>query len=231
MGINADKIKGIAFDAYGTLFDIASIDFLLEQLFDDRARQVAAYWRRKQLEYTWLRTMMGKYKDFYALTRDSLYYALEATNTSATESQVQELMQQYYHLDVYPEVKGALSRLKGHYRLAILSNANPSLLEKAVAYNGLDELLDEIISADQVQQYKPVPGVYQLAEKGLQLPAENLLFASSNTWDVSGAAAYGLQTAWIQRRHSVMESLDVEPAATASNLAELASMLLGDEVL
>ena len=226
MSLDAGKIKGIAFDAYGTLFNIASIDFLLEQLFDDRARQVAAYWRRKQLEYTWLRTMMGRYKDFYELTRDALYYALEATNTSATEGQVQELMQQYYHLDAYSEVKGALARLKGRYRLAILSNANPSLLERAAAYNGLDELLDEIISADQIRQYKPAPGVYQLAEKGLKLPAENLLFVSSNTWDVSGAAAYGLQTAWVQRGYSTMEHLEVAPAVTASNLEELAELLM-----
>lgn len=226
MALNAEKIKGIAFDAYGTLFNIASIDFLLEQIFDDRARQIAAQWRRKQLEYTWLRTLMGQYKDFYELTRDALYYALEATNTSADEAQVRELMQQYYHLDVYPEVKNALARLRGTYRLAILSNANPSLLERAVAYNGLDEWLDEIISADQIRQYKPVPGIYQLAEKGLGFPAENLLFASSNTWDVAGATAYGLQTAWVQRRHSVMERLDVEPAVTAANLEELADMLL-----
>ncbi|MCB0579037.1 MAG: haloacid dehalogenase type II [Phaeodactylibacter sp.] len=226
MALNAEKIKGIAFDAYGTLFDIASIDFLLEQIFDDRARQIAAQWRRKQLEYTWLRTLMGQYKDFYELTRDALYYALEATNTSADEAQVRELMQQYYHLDVYPEVRNALARLRGTYRLAILSNANPSLLERAVAYNGLDEWLDEIISADQIRQYKPVPGIYQLAEKELGLPAENLLFASSNTWDVAGATAYGLQTAWVQRRRSVMERLDVKPAVTAANLEELADMLL-----
>ncbi len=226
MAIDAAKIKGIAFDAYGTLFDISSIDFLLEQLFDDRAHQVAAHWRHKQLTYTWLRSLMGQYKDFYDLTRDALYYALEATNTEASEAQVQELMQQYYRLEVYPEVKSALASLKGRYRLAILSNANPSLLEKAAAYNGLDELLDEIISADQARQYKPAPGVYQLAGKGLGLPAENLLFASSNTWDVAGATAYGLQTAWVQRRHGVMERLDVEPAITVANLTELAGLLL-----
>ena len=226
MALKTEKIKGIAFDAYGTLFNIASIDFLLEQLFDDRARQVAAHWRRKQLEYTWLRTMMGQYKDFYELTRDALYYALEAANTVFNEAQVREMMQQYYRLEVYPEVKTALARLKGQYRLAILSNANPSLLEKAAAHSGLDEWLDEIISADQIRQYKPVPGVYQLAEKGLKLPAKNLLFVSSNTWDVAGAAAYGLQTVWVQRRHSVMERLDVEPTATTANLEELAEILL-----
>lgn len=226
MPLDAAKIKGIAFDAYGTLFNIASIDFLLEQLFDGPARQVAAHWRRKQLEYTWLQTLMGKYKDFYELTRDALHYALEATNTEATEAQVSELMRQYYHLDVYPEVKTALARLKEKYRLAILSNANPSLLEKAVAYNGLDGLLDEIISADQIRQYKPAPGVYQLAEKGLGLPADKLLFVSSNTWDVAGAASYGLQAAWVQRGHSVMERLDVVPAAVAANLAELAEVLV-----
>ncbi|MCB0564283.1 MAG: haloacid dehalogenase type II [Phaeodactylibacter sp.] len=225
MALDTAKIKGIAFDAYGTLFNIASIDFLLEQLFDDRARQVAAQWRRKQLEYTWLRTLMGKYKDFYSLTEDSLYYALEATNTVGSEAQVRELMQQYYHLAVYPEVKATLARLKGKYRLAILSNANPSLLEKAAAHNGLDEWLDEIISVDQIRQYKPAPGVYQLAERSMGLPTENILFVSSNTWDVSGATAYGLQTAWVQRKHSVMERLDVQPAVTMTNLAELAELL------
>ena len=226
MALKTDEIKGIAFDAYGTLFNIASIDFLLEQVFDDRARQIAAYWRRKQLEYTWLRTLMGQYKDFYDITRDALYYALEATNTSATEAQVAEVMQQYYHLDVYPEVKTALAQLREKYRLAILSNANPSLLEKAVAHNGLEVLLDEIISADQIHQYKPVPGIYRLAEEGLGFPAKNLLFASSNTWDVAGATAFGLHTVWIHRKRSVMERLDVKPAITASNLSELAEMLL-----
>ncbi len=225
MNIDIQQLEGIAFDAYGTLLNIASIDTQLQEQFGDKAPAVAAHWRRKQLEYTWLRTLMGKYKDFYALTKDALTYALEAADVQASPEQRQQLMREYYLLEAYSEVSSAMEELKGKYRLAILSNANPSLLERAAVHNGLDELLDKIISADEVGQYKPVPAVYQLAEKHLELPAAKILFISSNTWDVAGATAFGLQTAWVRRGQGTLEQLGFQPSLIVNDLTELANLL------
>ena len=220
------EIKGILFDAYGTLFDIASIEPRLEQLCGEKAPAVAELWRRKQLEYSWLRTLMVRYVDFYDLTRDALSYALETFGLEVSSADKQALMQEYYRLKAFPDVREALGLLKGKYHLAILSNANPSLLERATSFNGLDEILDDYISADELQLYKPVPAIYQLPEKKLRLAPWNLLFVSANTWDVAGAAACGLQVAWVKRQEAIPEKLGLKPDVIVKDLLQLARLIL-----
>jgi len=222
MQITKPTIKGIVFDAYGTLFNVASIDQHLRLLFgEDTASQIAATWRRKQLEYTWLRSLMQQYKDFYALTEEALRYALIAAKVPVGEKSVRLLMSQYYHLKVYPDVPTVLKLLAGRCPLAILSNANPSLLEKAAAYNAIDHLLDHIISVDELACYKPDPRVYELATTTLQLPAEQILFLSSNTWDIAGAKALGLTTCWVNRNRGQLEELGYEPNWVVESLEEI----------
>lgn len=221
------KIKAIVFDAYGTLFDVSSIDeYLSAQFGAQAAALIATHWRRKQLEYTWLRSMMQQYVDFYSLTEDALRYALKASQSAASKEAIRDLMSQYYQLKVYPEVPKALKALSGSYQLAILSNANPSLLEKAAAYNAIDHLLDKIISVDELACYKPAPKVYALAVQKLQLPAEQILFLSSNTWDIAGATAFGLMTCWINRQSGQLEELGFQPALSLSSLEELLAQLV-----
>lgn len=219
------EIKTILFDAYGTLFDLASIDSALSELYGEKAQEIARIWRQKQLEYSWLRTLMGRYVDFYELTGDALAYALEAVGLESSPDGRKALMQEYYRLKAFPEVAGALSRMKGKFHLAILSNANPSLLERAVSFNGLDDLLDDFISADELHLYKPSPAIYQLPEKKLGLAPWNLLFVSANTWDVAGAAACGLQVAWAMREPAVPEKLGLKPDTIVKGLDELATLL------
>ena len=219
------EIKTILFDAYGTLFDISSIDAALEERYGELAREAALLWRRKQLEYTWLRSLMGRYVDFYDLTADALAYTLEACGLESSPADRKALMQEYYRLRAFPEVQAALRRMKGKFHLAILSNANPSLLEHAVTFNGLDELLSDFISADELHLYKPAPAVYRLPEKKLGLAPWNLLFVSSNTWDVAGAAACGLQVAWAKRTPAIPEKLGIRPDTVVKDLLELADML------
>ncbi|TXB61494.1 haloacid dehalogenase type II [Phaeodactylibacter luteus] len=227
---NATKpaIKALVFDAYGTLFDVNSINQTLQELLPQQAQEVAAIWRRKQLEYTWLRTLMGQYRDFYALTEEALAFALHQCGASLEEPQQRQLMGAYYRLKVFPDVPEALSTLAQSHTLAVLSNANPSLLERATAWNGIDEHFSALISADEIQHYKPVPAVYALAEARLGLPAKEMLFVSSNTWDVAGAAAAGLQTAWLNRNDSAgqLEQLGYPPLAAFPSLAALRTWLM-----
>jgi 2-haloacid dehalogenase len=219
------EIKGICFDAYGTLFDISSIDEALEQVCGAQARQVGELWRRKQVEYTWLRTLMGRYADFYEVTKDALRYALLATGAALSPEAELGLMQAYYRIKTHPEVSEALSRLHGRYRLAILSNANPSMLERAVAHNDLEDYFEDLISADELQLYKPSPAIYQLPERKWGQASWNFLFVSSNTWDVAGAAACGLQVAWVKRGPAIPEQLGLYPELTVNDLLELAERL------
>jgi 2-haloacid dehalogenase len=215
-------VKAIVFDAYGTLLNVAGIDRQIEVCFGHSPSSlIAATWRQKQLEYTWLRSLMVRYRDFYDLTEDALKYALSATNTPYQEEDIRLLMKQYYFLKVYEDVSPTLAQLQSNYQLAILSNANPSLLEKAAVYNGIDHYLSEIISADEVQCYKPSPEVYRLAEQKLALDKKQILFISSNTWDIAGAASYGLKTCWINRKGGVPEQLDYFADVSINQIREL----------
>lgn len=220
------NIKVIAFDAYGTLFDVASIDNRLKDHFGEKASQVAAVWRRKQLEYTWLRTLMNRYKNFYELTRDALLFALHDAQLEASKMIVEDLMENYNRLKVFPEVKGALAQLSGKYQLAILSNANLELLEAAANFNDITPYLSKILSVDTIQQFKPTPSVYQIPMNQFAVSPKQIAFVSSNTWDVAGAKSFGLSVVWAKRRNTALEQLGYEPDLIVNNLLELSEKLI-----
>jgi 2-haloacid dehalogenase len=212
-------VRGYVFDAYGTLFDVHSVV--------DAGRAVTAdplalstLWRQKQLEYTWLRSLMGRYEDFWAVTEAALRYAVRRLGITASEAQLASLMDAYLRLACFPDVRDALTSLAGRPR-AILSNGAPKMLEAAVRSGRLESLLDHVISVDQVRIYKPAPAVYALGPVALGIPADDLLFVSSNAWDVAGAKAFGYRVAWCNRLGAPEEHLGVRADHVIRTLAEL----------
>jgi len=179
-------------------------------------------WRQKQLEYTWLRALMGRYEDFWAVTESALRYAVQRLGLSASAPQLQRLMEAYLSLDCFPEVKAALARLEGRPR-AILSNGAPKMLDAAVKSSGLAPYLQAVISVDLVKTYKPSPLVYALGPTTLGLPAAELLFVSSNAWDVAGAKTFGYQVAWCNRMNAPAEELGVRADLVVNRLDDLPS--------
>ena len=196
----AKKLKALAFDAYGTLFDVFSVIALCDKLFPGNGSALAQLWRTKQLQYSLLRSMMDRYKDFWQLTEDGLVYACKNLKLDLTADRRRQLMDAYLGLAAFPDVKPGLEALKKQgVRLAILSNGEPKMLAAAVKSAGLTALLDTIVSADEVKIFKPSPRVYALASQRMKVDQAELGFVSSNSWDVCGAASTGLRTFWIQR--------------------------------
>ncbi len=212
-------IRGYVFDAYGTLFDVHSVIEAGRALTSDPLA-LSALWRQKQLEYTWLRSLMGRYEDFWAVTEAALRHALRRLGIAAGPADVARLMDAYNRLACFPEVPEALARLAGRPR-AILSNGAPRMLAAAVASSGLGAALDHVISVDRVRIYKPAPAVYALGPETLGVPAAELLFVSSNAWDVAGAKAFGYRVAWCNRLGAPEEELGVRADYVVSNLLEL----------
>ncbi len=197
---NLSGLKGLAFDAYGTLFDVYSVTALCDRLFPGSGNALAQQWRAKQLQYSMLRTLMGRYKDFWQLTEDGLVYATKSLKLDLTADKRKQLMDAYLHLTAFPDVKPGLEELKKlGLKLAVLSNGEPKMLSAVAKSAGVDTLLDAIISVDEIKAFKPDPRVYKLATSHLKLDAAALGFVSSNNWDVNGAASTGLATFWIQR--------------------------------
>ena len=194
------NLQTFVFDAYGTLFDVFSVTTLCDELFPGRGSALAQIWRAKQLQYSLLCSLMGRYKDFWQLTEDGLVYAAKSLNVDLTPDNRRQLMDAYLHLDVFADVKPGLEALKARgVRLAILSNGAPAMLAAAVKHANIGALLDGVISADEVKVFKPHPRVYGLVSERLGERGSAVGFVSSNSWDVSGAASAGLTTFWIQR--------------------------------
>jgi 2-haloacid dehalogenase len=212
-------IRGYVFDAYGTLFDVHSVVEAGREITSDPVA-LSIMWRQKQLEYTWLRALMGTYADFWAVTEAALRYTIRQLGLTATEPQVRGLMDAYLSLACFPEVKDALGRLAGRPR-AVLSNGAPAMLAAAVAVSGLGALLEHVISVDRVKTYKPSPLVYALGPDTLGVSAGELLFVSSNGWDVAGAKAFGYQVAWCNRTGAPEEELGVRADRVISSLDDL----------
>lgn len=202
-------VRGYVFDAYGTLFDVHSVVEVGREITGD-PMTLSATWRQKQLEYTWLRSLMGRYQDFWLVTGQALRFALRRLGITAAESQIEALMSAYLTLSPFPEVPNALRALRGR-PLAILSNGSPRMLESAVRSSGLGAAFDHVLSVDAVGVYKPSPLVYDLAVRAFGLPASEILFVSSNAWDVAGAGAYGFMTCWCNRTNMPADELDVTP--------------------
>lgn len=193
-------IKALAFDAYGTLFDVFSVTALCDKLFPGSGTALAQLWRMKQLQYSLLRSIMDRYKDFWQITEDGLAYACKSLKLDLTADKRKQLMNAYLSLTAFPDVKPGLEALKRQrLRLAILSNGEPKMLTAAAKSAGLTPLLDTIISVDEIKIFKPSPRVYALASQRLKVDSAELGFVSSNSFDINGAASTGLRTFWIQR--------------------------------
>jgi 2-haloacid dehalogenase len=194
------NLKAFAFDAYGTLFDVLSVTALCEQLFAGRGAALAQLWRLKQLQYSTWRSLMGRHRDFWQLTEDGLVYACKSLGLTLTGEARTRLLDAYLILTAFPDVKPGLEALKTRgFRLAILSNGEPKMLETAARSAGILGLLDDIVSVEEVKIFKPSPRVYNLAPERLRVSNAELGFVSSNSWDAAGAASAGLRTFWIQR--------------------------------
>ena len=222
-------MKAIAFDAYGTLFDVFSVTALGEELFPGKGDALAQLWRLKQLQYSMLRSLMGRYRDFWQLTEDGLVYAAKSLRLDLTADKRARLLEAYLTLAAFPDVKPGLAALKERgLRLAILSNGEPRMLESAARSAGIVDLLDAILSVEEVKIFKPSPRVYQLAPERLRVRPAELGFVSSNCWDVAGAASTGLETFWIQRRAAEPpEELGFTADHTVSTITELAALVRG----
>ena len=213
------QTRGYVFDAYGTLFDVHSVIEAGREITSDPAA-LSTLWRQKQLEYTWLRSLMGRYEDFWSVTGDALRHAIRRLAIDATDAQVARLLDAYLTLACFPEVKDALARLAPRPR-SILSNGSPLMLEAAVTSSGLRPLLQHVISVDAAKTFKPSPAVYALGPAVIGIPAGDLLFVSLNAWDVAGAKSFGYQVAWCNRTHSPSEELGLLPDYEITRLDEL----------
>ncbi|MCP3867677.1 MAG: haloacid dehalogenase type II [Gammaproteobacteria bacterium] len=220
-----ETTQACVFDAYGTLFDVHSAVGRYRNQLGEAADTVSALWRTKQLEYTWLRSLMGAHADFWQVTGEALDYALDSSGIGDDPLR-DNLMQAYLELKAYPEVKGVLRQLRdAGMKAAILSNGSPRMLESAVQGAGIEDLLDASLSVEPVGIYKPDPRVYELAVKHLRVDAGNISFMSSNAWDAAGAAHYGFRVAWVNRFGQRPERLPAGPHAELSTLAELPGLL------
>ena len=222
-------MKAIAFDAYGTLFDVFSVTALGEELFPGKGDALAQLWRVKQLQYSMLRSLMGRHRDFWRLTEDGLVYAAKSLGLDLTPDRRARLLEAYLTLAAFPDVKPGLEALKRRgLRLAILSNGAPNMLEAAVRSAGIGNLLDGIMSVEEVKIFKPSPRVYHLASDHFGLRPTELGFVSSNCWDVAGAASAGLETFWIQRRAAEPpEELGFTADHTVHTITDLPALLSG----
>jgi 2-haloacid dehalogenase len=191
-------IKAVVFDAYGTLYDVQSVAAITEQAFPGYGDIITQIWRIKQLEYSWLRSLMRRYEDFSVLTRESLVYTLRILGLKYDDQVFARLMEKYLHLDLYPDANAALAALKGR-KLAILSNGSTDMLNALVRNSGLDRVLDATISIDSKRVFKPAPDAYTLIEEKLGVAPADVLFVSSNPWDACGAKSVGHNVAWIER--------------------------------
>lgn len=212
------RCRAVAFDAYGTLFDVAAPTRVL---LGERAEEVSQLWRRKQLEYSWLRSLMGRHADFAQVTSEALAYAMESAGI-ADETLAAKLLTMYRRLPAYDDAKPTLAQLRGKgLKLAILSNGSPEMLAPMVEAAGLSAAFDMVLSVEDAGIFKPHPSVYQLACDRLALAPADIGFVSANGWDAAGAASFGFTVAWLNRRHEPVDRLPGKPAAQLRSLAEL----------
>jgi 2-haloacid dehalogenase len=191
-------VKAVVFDAYGTLYDIQSVAAITDEAYPGYGEIITQIWRIKQLEYTWLRSLMRRYEDFSVITRESLAYTLRCLGLNDDAAVFDRIMEKYLHLDLYPDAKASLAAMKDR-KLAILSNGSTDMLNSLVGNTGLNRILDATISIDSKKIFKPAPEAYALIESNLGVAPADVLFVSSNPFDACGAKAFGLKVAWIER--------------------------------
>ena len=218
------NIKAIVFDAYGTLFDVNSAAEMCKDKIGDKWEGFANYWRTTQLEYTWLRSLMKRHKDFWQITEESLDKSMKIFKIDS--SMKNELLDLYKVLSPYPEVKEVLKSLKAKkYKLAVLSNGTPILLNELVKSNDLDGIFNDLFSIEEVKIYKPDSKVYDMPIKKYQIKNEEIAFLSANTWDVSGGGNYGYNAIWVNRNNNVFDNLDYKPKNEINNLTQLLAIV------
>ena len=218
------NIKAIIFDAYGTLFDVNSAAEKCKEKIGDKWEDFSNYWRTAQLEYTWLRSLMKRHKNFWEITEDSLDKSMKVFNIEPIMKK--ELLDLYKVLSSYPEVKDTLNELKKKkYKLAILSNGTPSLLDQLVSNNNLENIFDDIFSVEEVGIFKPDSKVYDIPIKKYKIQKEEIVFLSANTWDVSGGGNFGYNSIWVNRNNVIFDNLDYLPKKQVKNLRELLDIL------
>ncbi len=214
------KTKSVVFDAYGTLFDVNSAAEKCKDKIGSKWEAFAKFWRTTQLEYTWLRSLMDRHKNFWEVTEDSLDKSMRVFNIN--KSMKNELLNLYKILSPYPEVREVLKDLKKkNFKLAILSNGTPDLLDELVESNKLNNLFDDLFSIEEVKIYKPDSRVYEIPLKKYNVKASEITFLSANTWDVSGGGNFGYNSIWVNRNNSVFDILDFQPKNEISNLTQL----------
>ena len=218
------NIKAIIFDAYGTLFDVNSAAEKCKDKIGDKWESFANYWRTTQLEYTWLRSLMNRHKDFWKVTEDSLDKSMKAFNINP--SMRNELLDLYKVLSPFKEVPKVLKILKEKkFKLAILSNGNPTLLNELVKNNNLDNIFDDLFSIEQVGIYKPVSKVYDMPIRQYNIEKNEIAFLSANTWDVSGGGNYGYNAIWVNRNKNIFDNLDYKPKNEIKDLREIIKLV------
>lgn len=223
--LSTDDIGACVFDAYGTLFDVNAAANHCRDALGEQADALSDLWRSKQLQYTWLRSLMGAFEDFWHVTGGALDFAMETLGMEDPALRAR-LMELYLNLDCYQEVPDMLDALRdGGLKTAILSNGSMTMLESAVMNAKLTKRLDSVLSVDGLKVYKPDPRVYQLAVDRLDLPAENICFMSSNAWDAAGASHFGFNVVWVNRFGQKAERLPGSPVAEIATLAELPPLL------
>ena len=219
-----ENIKAIVFDAYGTLFDVNSAAEKCKGKIGDKWEGFANFWRTTQLEYTWLRSLMKRHKDFWQVTEDSLDKSMKTF--SIDNSMKNELLDLYKKLSPYSEVKGVLNSLKEKkYKLAILSNGTPALLNELVKSNNLENIFDDLFSIEEVGIYKPDSKVYDMPIKKYQIKADEIAFLSANSWDVSGGGNYGYNAIWVNRNKNIFDNLDYKPKNEVSDLTQIVDIV------
>jgi 2-haloacid dehalogenase len=223
----SQAIRAVVFDAYGTLFDVHSVSSLAEQLFPGRGEALSQLWRQKQLEYSWLRTMSGRYKPFWDITRDALGHAAARLALSLDMAAETRLMNQYACLSAFPENLDALRALKAAgLPLAILTNGNRDMIDVSVRSAGMTGLFDHVLSSQQVEAFKTAERLYALGPAAFGCRARQILFVSSNCWDAIGARWYGYTSVWINRAGAPLDRLDTEPDHTGSLLTDVVAAAL-----
>ena len=218
------NIKSVVFDAYGTLFDVNSAAEKCKDKIGVKWEGFANFWRTTQLEYTWLRSLMKRHKNFWSITEDSLDKSMKVFNIDIAMKN--ELLNLYKTLSPYPEVKEVLNSLKKkNYKLSILSNGTPALLNELVKSNDLENIFDDLFSIEEVGIYKPDSKVYDMPIKKYQIKSEEVAFLSANTWDVSGGGNYGYNSIWVNRNKAIFDNLDYKPKNEITNLTQLLDII------
>ena len=220
-----EPVAGIVFDAYGTLFDVYAVEARLEALFPGKGRALAVRWRDKQIDYSRLRTMSGRYEDFWTITGDALDYACEFERVALTAAARAELMSIYERLPAHSEVPAALQALHARAPLAVLSNGNETMLRAALATAGIALLFAHVLSVERVRKFKTAPEAYQMGPDAFGAPVQNLVFVSSNGWDAAGAAWFGYRAFWINRAGAPRERLGVAPEGEGRTMNDLAPFI------